>query len=93
MIGDVPQKNGARSGGNPGAKSPASVKRQQTALEVAELMIITRVFEKVCERSWGKLDGAARLVASDARRRLLDFCEKQEKESRKDARTNDCREC
>jgi hypothetical protein len=83
MTGDFPQINRARSGGNPGAKSPASVRRQHTAREVAELMRITRVLEKVCERSWDKLDGAARLAAADARQRLVDFCEKYDTEKRK----------
>jgi hypothetical protein len=83
MTGDLPQINRARSGGNPGAKSPASVRRQQTAREVAELLRITRVLEKVCERSWDKLDGAARLAAADARQRLVDFCEKHDTEKRK----------
>ena len=83
MTGDLPQINRARSGGNPGAKSPASVKRQQTARADAELLRITRVFEKVCERSWEKLDGAARLAAADARRRLVEFCDKHDTEKRK----------
>jgi hypothetical protein len=83
MTGDLPQINRARSGGNPGAKSPASVRRQQTAREVAELLRITRVLEKVCERSWEKLDGAARLAAADARQRLVDFCDKYDTEKRK----------
>jgi hypothetical protein len=83
MTGDLPQINRARSGGNPGARTPASHRRQETARAVAELLRITRVLERVCELSWDKLDGAARLAAADARQRLVDFCEKHDTEKRK----------
>jgi hypothetical protein len=83
MIDQDKRKNGA--GWNLAARTPASERRQQMTVAIAELMAITRVYQRVVENSWEVLNGAARLAAGDARERLREFCDKHDTEKRKRA--------
>ena len=74
--------NGARTGVD-GARTPASGLRQKHATQMAELMAILRVYQRVVENNLKRLDGAAHLAAGDARRRLAEFCERTDEERRK----------
>ena len=67
------RKNGA--GHNLAARNPVHQLREKHTHQLNELLRILRVYKRVVENNLERLDGAARLAAGDAGRRLAEWFE------------------